>query len=161
MKLAGELQSITADLGFRRYEETEKRNGISLRHKTWPTGQKGAPGLDAAPFRHGSERPHRGFRSDRRRKRLLPRRVQARSLRYGAMCRHPSKAGAYMPVEHFPPAGYLLPTCPSCGESMMLSRIDPESSDHDRRTFECFPCNRSESVVVRYRAEKRGAALKK
>ena len=63
-----------------------------------------------------------------------------------------------MALEHFPLAGYLLPTCPICGKSMMLSRIDPEYADHDRRTFECFRCNRSESVVVQYNTSKGRAA---
>jgi predicted RNA-binding Zn-ribbon protein involved in translation (DUF1610 family) len=53
-----------------------------------------------------------------------------------------------MPANHFPSTGYVRPPCPSCGELMMLSRIDRETTEHDRRTFECFPCNRSERVIV-------------
>jgi transcription elongation factor Elf1 len=32
---------------------------------------------------------------------------------------------------------------------MMLARIDDDKPDYEQRTFECFRCNRSESVVVK------------
>jgi ribosomal protein S27AE len=43
------------------------------------------------------------------------------------------------------------PTCPKCGNSMLLARIEPDKPDHDKRTFECFDCDHSESVVARYK----------
>ena len=42
-----------------------------------------------------------------------------------------------------------LPACPWCGGQMMLARIDANAPDHKQRTFECFRCRRSESVVVK------------
>ena len=42
------------------------------------------------------------------------------------------------------------PTCPKCENRMMLSRIEPDKPDHDKRTFECFDCDHSESIVVKY-----------
>lgn len=43
------------------------------------------------------------------------------------------------------------PDCPKCGKKMSLARIEPEEPAHDRRAFECPQCNRSESVVVKFR----------
>jgi transcription elongation factor Elf1 len=34
---------------------------------------------------------------------------------------------------------------------MMLSRIEPDMPDHDKRTFECSMCNHEESFVVKYK----------
>ena len=45
------------------------------------------------------------------------------------------------------------PACPKCGNRMMLARIEPDKPGHDKRTFECFDCNHSESVVVKYKYE--------
>jgi DNA-directed RNA polymerase subunit RPC12/RpoP len=43
------------------------------------------------------------------------------------------------------------PPCMKCGTPMLLSRIEPERLDHDRRTFECPNCEHSVSFVVKYR----------
>jgi hypothetical protein len=43
------------------------------------------------------------------------------------------------------------PACPKCGIRMMLTRIEPDEPDHDKRTFECFECGNSENVVVKYK----------
>jgi hypothetical protein len=40
--------------------------------------------------------------------------------------------------------------CQECGNRMMLARIEPDKPKHDKRTFECFECGHSESVVVKY-----------
>jgi hypothetical protein len=53
-----------------------------------------------------------------------------------------------VPLNHFPSTAYVCPPCPNCSALMMLSRIDRETTELDRRTFECFPCNRSESVII-------------
>jgi hypothetical protein len=34
---------------------------------------------------------------------------------------------------------------------MLLTRIEPDKPDHDRRTFECPECAYEESLVVKYR----------
>jgi hypothetical protein len=52
---------------------------------------------------------------------------------------------------HFPNQGYERPSCPNCSRVMMLSRLDRENSDKDKRTFECVACNRYESIIVQYR----------
>ena len=33
---------------------------------------------------------------------------------------------------------------------MLLTRIEPDKPDHDRRTFECPECGYEESIVVKY-----------
>lgn len=43
------------------------------------------------------------------------------------------------------------PPCPDCGRPMMLTRVDPDTPDHDKRTFGCLACDREESVVVKFR----------
>jgi hypothetical protein len=43
------------------------------------------------------------------------------------------------------------PHCAKCGNLMMLARIEPDTPDHDRRTFECANCGHSEVTVARYR----------
>jgi hypothetical protein len=32
---------------------------------------------------------------------------------------------------------------------MMLARIDPDKPDYEQRTFECFRCQRMESVIAK------------
>jgi len=44
-----------------------------------------------------------------------------------------------------------LPICPICQSGMMLTRIEPEKPDHDRRSYECQKCDHSESVVVKFK----------
>jgi transcription elongation factor Elf1 len=34
---------------------------------------------------------------------------------------------------------------------MLLSRIEPDKPDQDKRTFECPNCRHAESVVVKFR----------
>jgi hypothetical protein len=34
---------------------------------------------------------------------------------------------------------------------MMLARIEPDKPGHDKRTFECFECDHTASVVVKYK----------
>jgi predicted RNA-binding Zn-ribbon protein involved in translation (DUF1610 family) len=43
------------------------------------------------------------------------------------------------------------PPCPKCGEMMLLSRIEPDVPDHDRRTFECPNCGNSKTEVVKFK----------
>ena len=52
---------------------------------------------------------------------------------------------------HFPYLSYQRPPCPKCGATMMLSRIDCETLDHRKRTFDCIPCDHHETLVVQYR----------
>src|SRR5277367_295129 len=42
------------------------------------------------------------------------------------------------------------PPCIKCGTQMLLTRIEPDKPDHDRRTFECPECAHAESIVVKY-----------
>ena len=53
----------------------------------------------------------------------------------------------------FQPGENLIerPPCIKCGTQMLLTRIEPDKSDHDRRTFECPECAYEESIVVKYR----------
>lgn len=44
-----------------------------------------------------------------------------------------------------------LPACAGCGGLMLLTRIDPDHPDHEKRTFECTACKREQSAVVKYR----------
>jgi ribosomal protein S27E len=41
--------------------------------------------------------------------------------------------------------------CPKCGTTMMLTRIEPDTPGHDRRTFECPQCENSETVFANFR----------
>jgi hypothetical protein len=40
--------------------------------------------------------------------------------------------------------------CSKCGTSMLLTLIEPEKPDYDKRTFECTTCDHSEIMVVKY-----------
>jgi ribosomal protein S27AE len=53
----------------------------------------------------------------------------------------------------FNPARLVLsqPICPKCGSPMWLARIEPESPDHDKRTFECPQCENVVSEIIKYR----------
>lgn len=60
----------------------------------------------------------------------------------------------YNRISHEPahaPGAFHGPDCPQCGEAMWLALIEPDKPDHDRRTFECASCQRTEKVVVKYR----------
>jgi predicted RNA-binding Zn-ribbon protein involved in translation (DUF1610 family) len=48
-------------------------------------------------------------------------------------------------------ASATRPPCPKCGEMMLLVRIEPDITDHDRRTFECPSCRHSETAVVKFK----------
>ena len=52
---------------------------------------------------------------------------------------------------HFPHPTYERPPCPTCGATMMLSRLDRENPDYGLRKFDCVPCDRHEVVIVQYR----------
>jgi len=39
------------------------------------------------------------------------------------------------------------PECPACGGPMMLSRIVPDRSGVERRTYECRSCGKAESYL--------------
>ena len=42
--------------------------------------------------------------------------------------------------------------CSQCGLPMFLERIEPaDEPDHDKRHFACTNCNRTETLVVKYR----------
>ena len=43
------------------------------------------------------------------------------------------------------------PRCESCGESTWLVAIEPDSPDHDKRTFECPRCQDVVVKVVKYK----------
>jgi hypothetical protein len=48
-------------------------------------------------------------------------------------------------------ASITRPPCPKCSTMMLLSRIEPDITDHDRRTFECPKCGHEETVVVKFK----------
>ncbi|TMI99830.1 MAG: hypothetical protein E6G97_21370 [Alphaproteobacteria bacterium] len=45
----------------------------------------------------------------------------------------------------------IRPPCPKCGAKMLLSRIEPDVPDHDKRTFECSACGHELSEVVKFK----------
>jgi len=45
----------------------------------------------------------------------------------------------------------LRPACKRCGAQMLLTRIEPDKPDHDRRTFECEACGGEQVEIVKYR----------
>ena len=55
--------------------------------------------------------------------------------------------------ESFDPARLVLrlPTCPKCGATMWLERIEPDAPGHDKRTFQCPTCENVISETVKYR----------
>ena len=52
---------------------------------------------------------------------------------------------------HFPYPSYARPPCSKCGATMMLSRVDREDWNYSKRTFDCVPCDRHETVTVQHR----------
>jgi hypothetical protein len=53
-----------------------------------------------------------------------------------------------------PPSPSILlsrQVCPECHGQMFLRRVEPDVSDHDRRTYECAMCDHTETRVVKYR----------
>ena len=49
------------------------------------------------------------------------------------------------------PQHFARPRCADCGALMLLARIDSDKPGQDLRIFECGPCDRFESVVVKFR----------
>lgn len=43
------------------------------------------------------------------------------------------------------------PLCPKCAQLMWLALIEPDKPNRDRRTFECWECDYTETIVVKYR----------
>ena len=41
--------------------------------------------------------------------------------------------------------------CPKCGQSLRLGLIEPDESDHEKRTYQCNSCGYSEIKTVKYR----------
>ena len=44
----------------------------------------------------------------------------------------------------------IRPPCPKCGARMLLSRIEPDSPSHEKRTFECTACQSETSEIVKF-----------
>jgi hypothetical protein len=44
-----------------------------------------------------------------------------------------------------------FPKCPDCGVEMWLCHVEPDTRDHDLRTFECPRCQHSMSDVVKFK----------
>jgi transposase-like protein len=45
----------------------------------------------------------------------------------------------------------LQPPCPTCGVPMWLIRLSPYAKGQDLRTFKCQVCERTESMVVKFK----------
>jgi|RhiMetdeSRZDD1v2_1073273.scaffolds.fasta_scaffold1406557_2 hypothetical protein len=59
---------------------------------------------------------------------------------------------ALLHVAVSPPLATDRPICPECGTLMRLSRIEPtERPGYDLRVFECQGCDKTESMIVRFR----------
>ena len=59
-----------------------------------------------------------------------------------------------MPTSHILPEALTIqehPTCGHCGNRMWLTRIEPDSKDHERRIFECPVCKQAEAKIAKYR----------
>ena len=54
--------------------------------------------------------------------------------------------------QSFDPARLVLdlPTCPKCGASMWLVRVERDVPGHDNRFFECPRCEHVRSETVKY-----------
>ena len=50
-----------------------------------------------------------------------------------------------------PPERGLQPPCPTCGVPMWLIRLSKFDEDQDLRTFKCQVCERTESMVVKFK----------
>lgn len=47
---------------------------------------------------------------------------------------------------------HYRPQCSKCGSLMALSRIEPAGEpDHDLRTFECWNCDYTETIGMRFK----------
>ena len=47
-------------------------------------------------------------------------------------------------------ASIVRPPCPKCGMRMLLARIEPDTPDHDKRSYECAGCGHEHSEVVKF-----------
>ena len=56
----------------------------------------------------------------------------------------------YRPATSYSDA-IIRPVCSRCQTQMMLSRIEPDAPDHDKRTFECPACNHEISEIVQFK----------
>lgn len=45
----------------------------------------------------------------------------------------------------------VRPLCSKCGAKTWLSRIEPDSPGHEKRTFECPACDSEISEVAKFR----------
>jgi hypothetical protein len=45
----------------------------------------------------------------------------------------------------------IHPNCPECGRPMRLAKVEPDTPDHDRRTFECSHCQTLMLETVKFR----------
>jgi len=43
------------------------------------------------------------------------------------------------------------PQCPKCGTRMWMTRIEPDTLDHEQRIFECPRCDHSLTETAKYR----------
>jgi|KBSSwiStaDraftv2_1062776.scaffolds.fasta_scaffold708363_2 hypothetical protein len=50
-----------------------------------------------------------------------------------------------------PPIKIEPPHCPTCGMSMILTAVLPDTPDHEQRMFECRLCHDALSEVVKYK----------
>jgi transposase-like protein len=66
---------------------------------------------------------------------------------------YPKSWGCVMREFHYDSARMEIihPTCARCGAPMWLTRIEPDESNYDRRTFECKACGKTVVEVVKYR----------
>jgi hypothetical protein len=54
----------------------------------------------------------------------------------------------YQPTTAYSAA--IIPPCPRCATKMLLSRLEPDTPNHDKRTFECPACRNEHSEVVKF-----------
>ena len=70
----------------------------------------------------------------------------------------PVQGGRFMTIHFFAPKlghhsdSIPRPTCRNCQSTMMLCRIEPDTLEHYKYTFECPRCEHSESVVSKYQS---------
>jgi len=56
----------------------------------------------------------------------------------------------YQPASPYSDA-IVRPVCSRCEAQTMLSRIEPDKPDHDKRSFECIKCGNEHTEVVKYK----------
>jgi hypothetical protein len=74
--------------------------------------------------------------------------VRAHCIQFYVECRAMAQSESI-----FDPTRLVLhhPICPRCGVRMWLATIEPDSPDHDKRTFECPQCENVVSEIFKYR----------